>query len=92
MCLAWVYGDHFMGIHLKPGSPIPLTSVMWDGHCCENASKWSDRYIARMSDYGDLKRVHGGHIVEYHDTRPKIVHVFDLDTKDSIVSVNLGED
>jgi hypothetical protein len=45
-----------------------------------------------MSDYGDLKRVHGGHIVEYHDTRPKIVHVFDLDTKDSIVSVNLGED
>jgi hypothetical protein len=30
-----------------------------------------------------LKRVHGEHIVEDHDTHPKIVPVIILDTEDS---------
>jgi hypothetical protein len=48
-----------------------------------------------MSAYGDLMLVHGVHVlVEDHDT-PKIVPVVDLDSldsKDSIVPINLGED
>jgi hypothetical protein len=47
-----------------------------------------------MSAYGDLMCVHGVHVVEDHDT-PKIVPVVDLDSldsKDSIVPINLGED
>jgi hypothetical protein len=44
-----------------------------------------------MSAYGDLMRVHGVHVVEDHDT-PKIVPVVDLDSQESIVPINLGED
>jgi hypothetical protein len=94
ICLAWVNGNHFMAVRLKPCSLIPPTSKMWKGHRCENASKWPDRFIDRMSAYGDLMRVHGVHVVEDHDT-PKIVPVVDLDSLDSqesIVPINLGED
>jgi hypothetical protein len=45
-----------------------------------------------MSVYSELDRVHGGNIVEDHDTLPKIVDIVDLDTEDSIVPVNLDED
>jgi hypothetical protein len=45
-----------------------------------------------MSVYDDLKRVHGDHIVEDHDNRPKIVPVVDLDTEDTIVPVSLADD
>jgi hypothetical protein len=91
ICLAWVNGNNFMAIRLKLGSPIPPTSEMWGRHHCENASKWSDGYIDRMSAYSDLVRVHGVHVVDDHDT-PKIVPVVDLDTQDNIVPINLGED
>jgi hypothetical protein len=45
-----------------------------------------------MSVYGHLKRVHGEHIVEDRDTRPKIVPVVVVDTEDSILPVSLADD
>jgi histone-lysine N-methyltransferase SETD2 len=94
ICLVWVNGNHFMAVCLKPGSPLPPTSEMWVGHRCENVSKWPDRYIDRMSAFGDFMCVHGVHVVEDHGT-PKIVPVVDLDSlysQDSIVPINLDED
>jgi hypothetical protein len=47
-----------------------------------------------MFAYGDLMRVHGVHAIEDHDT-PKIIPIVDLDSldsQDSIVPINPGED
>ncbi|MCH82047.1 otubain [Trifolium medium] len=93
MCLGWVNGNHFLVIRLKPGCPIPPTSLMWDRHCLGEAVKWPGRYIHRMSAYNTLKRVHDGIVVEDYVPRPKLL--LDLATKEeSIVpeTFNLAED
>ncbi|MCI48194.1 FAR1-related protein [Trifolium medium] len=93
MCLGWVNGNHFLVIRLKPGCPIPPTCPMWDRCCLEDATKWPDRYIHRMSAYNKLKCVHDGVVVEDYVPRPKIL--LDLATEeDNIVpeTVDLAED
>ncbi|MCI63763.1 otubain, partial [Trifolium medium] len=76
----------------KPDCPLPPTSPMWDQYCLEDATKWPDKYIHRMSAYNKLKRSHDGIIVEDYVSRPKIL--VDLDPEDSIVpeTVDLAED
>jgi hypothetical protein len=37
LCIGWMNDNHFMQIHLKPDSPIPQTSRMWDKHHLKSA-------------------------------------------------------
>ncbi|MCH79777.1 FAR1-related protein [Trifolium medium] len=64
MCLGWVNENHFMVVYLKPSSPIPSVSPMWDKYCSDNASTWPDKFVDRMTAYNNLKRSHGGIVVE----------------------------
>ncbi|KAK2357476.1 hypothetical protein QL285_094741 [Trifolium repens] len=53
-----------MQIHLKQNSLIPQTSRMWDKHHLKSAARWPDRYAHRMELFNNLKRAHGGIVVE----------------------------
>ncbi|MCI71691.1 hypothetical protein A2U01_0092954, partial [Trifolium medium] len=73
--------------------PLPPTSPMWDQYCLEDAAKWPNKYIHRMSAYNKLKRLHDGFVVENYVPRPKILVQLDPE-EDSIVpeTVDLAED
>jgi histone-lysine N-methyltransferase SETD2 len=95
LCIGWVNNNHFMQIHLKPDSPIPQTSRMWDKHHLKSADRWPDRYVQQLKLNNNLKRSHGGIVVEDEMISPRakvVIGVDDTNDEIEVSPVGLSKD
>ncbi|XP_057443916.1 uncharacterized protein LOC130736078 [Lotus japonicus] len=61
IAVAFVNENHFIGVVLCDGHPMPLTAHMWTYHRRNEAKTWVDPYSARIDTYSAyLAAKHGG--------------------------------
>ncbi|XP_057426269.1 uncharacterized protein LOC130719676 [Lotus japonicus] len=61
MAVAFVNTNHFIGVVLRDGHPMPLTAHMWTYNRRVEAQTWVDPYSARIAAYSAyLTAKHGG--------------------------------
>ncbi|XP_058746436.1 uncharacterized protein LOC131619345 [Vicia villosa] len=55
MCIGWPSkANHFVQVYLKPGFPLPSTSLEWDLHHTEDSEMWSNLFVDRMHEFERL--------------------------------------
>ncbi|OVA05585.1 Ovarian tumor [Macleaya cordata] len=52
--IAFVNGNHFVGVKLSDGSPIPTLGVQWYPNCTNAARSWLNPYLPRIGQYRKL--------------------------------------
>ncbi|KEH34266.1 hypothetical protein MTR_3g463860 [Medicago truncatula] len=89
MYMEHVNDNHFMIIHLKNGSPIPLTCPLWRQHARYDTLSWLDRYVSRMADYNKLCRAAGFEVIG--DDQDLYI-IENLDPDENVVAGKKAED
>ncbi|XP_058784154.1 uncharacterized protein LOC131658923 [Vicia villosa] len=55
MCIWFLPNDlHFVQVILKPGCPIPATSIEWTTHSTNEEETWPDKFMERMIEFTKL--------------------------------------
>ncbi|XP_057420887.1 uncharacterized protein LOC130714924 [Lotus japonicus] len=61
MPIVLVNKDHFVGVTLREGHPMPTTAHLWAYNCHPDARKWEEPYKERIEEYAAyLKQKNGG--------------------------------